>query len=511
MAKRAQSQRAIRQTRTARPKGRFFSGKGEGGFFQSNDFFSGGLMATRSPGPLIQTKLGDGHDLQSAKFAGNFILEATYDGERTVKNWSVGTHVSALQQALLDDGQTLPDHGKDGKFGDETQTAVENYQIKHNLFNDPFGQVGAETMAHMDKANLGGKPSPAKPGVPKPGKPHIKLNSLSFLSDHGSMKHNDGSWDDSGKTITNPEWQAGPKPHHFPISQTKGTALQVEAELDVAPATMPATSAKLSGQGILPALSFEGSGSIAGGPGQKITMTAKGSLPDFMTRFSGENIVWHLEMGGTSRVIEVSFGHEIMVTHGTPRNGVTTRRVRKGIELAEGFGNKPHDIVSGQMDRFPVYEPGKAYLGNIWPLADDIAGGAECQAIVRFVEAVNDAVGLPGKARGITVYAAPDAPDTPIVGNLTQLGGPGMQRYAARWFRGDGFLEAFLFDGADKANNYEAALEFEHGAKLFYPGGTGGTGVKTTKDVLHSFARMAWSSHDPVKKKLVPKRTIKWY
>ncbi len=511
MAKRIQSRRAVRPTDSSRPQGHFFSRQGERSFFQGNGFFSQGLRATSSPGPIIQAKLGDGHDLQAAQFAGNFILEATYDGERTVKNWSAGRHVGALQQALLDDGQGLPDHGKDGKFGDETQAAVEGYQSKHGLFNDPFGQVGAETMAHLDKQNLGGKPSPAKPGTPKPGKPHIKLNSLSFLSDHGSMKQNDGSWDDAGKTVTNPEWQGGPKPHSLPISQTKGTALKVEAELDVAPASMPATSVKLNGQGFAPFISFEGSGSIAGGAGQKITLSAKGSLPDFITHFSGENIVWRLETGGHSRVIEVSFGHEVMVTHGTPRSGVTTRRVRQAIELTEGFGNKPHDIVSAQMDRFPVYVLGKAYLGNVWPLADDIPGGAECQAIVRFVEAVNDAIGLPGKAHGITVYAHPDSPDAPIVGALTQLGGPGMGQYPARWFRGDGSLKAFLFDGSDNANNYEAALEFEHGAKLFYPGGTGGAGVKTTKDVLHSFARMAWAAQDPVKKKLVPKRTIKWY
>ena len=123
MAKRIQSRRAVRPTDNSRPQGHFFSRQGERSFFQGNGFFSQGLRATSSPGPIIQAKLGDGHDLQAAQFAGNFILEATYDGERTVKNWSAGRHVGALQQALLDDGQSLPDHGKDGKFGDETQAA----------------------------------------------------------------------------------------------------------------------------------------------------------------------------------------------------------------------------------------------------------------------------------------------------------------------------------------------------------------------------------------------------
>ena len=63
-------------------------------------------------------------------------------------------------------------------------------------------------------------------------------------------------------------------------------------------------------------------------------------------------------------------------------------------------------------------------MGNIWPLADNIPASAECQAIVRFVQAVNNMVGVPGKAKGIAVYANPSSPDVPIVATLLESAAP---------------------------------------------------------------------------------------
>jgi hypothetical protein len=182
----------------------------------------------------------------------------------------------------------------------------------------------------------------------------------------------------------------------------------------------------------------------------------------------------------------------------------------KAVELTRGFGNKPHDIVSGQMRRFPSYALGKTFFGNIWPIADTMQG--ECQAIVRFVQAVNDMVGVPGAARGITVYADPAIPDKPVdpPGVLGPHGGPGMSNFAPMPITG---YRAWLFDGGDNANNYEAALEFEYGGdKRYYPGGVpGGVGEKTLTEVLHSFKKMAWAEYDPVLGKSVPKITIFCY
>ncbi|HKB38216.1 MAG TPA: DUF4157 domain-containing protein, partial [Gemmataceae bacterium] len=115
----------------------------------------------------LQRTLGDGHDLQSPRFAGDLVLEACFDNERLLQFGAEGPAVRKLQQALIDAGFPLPLFGVDGLFKSETQTAVRNYQQAHGLGVD--GIVGPITMGELDTQFAAG-PAPAPPG-PAPAPP----------------------------------------------------------------------------------------------------------------------------------------------------------------------------------------------------------------------------------------------------------------------------------------------------------------------------------------------------
>jgi peptidoglycan hydrolase-like protein with peptidoglycan-binding domain len=115
----------------------------------------------------LQRTLGDGHDLQSPRFAGDLVLEACFDNERQLQFGAEGPAVRKLQQALIDAGFPLPRFGVDGLFKSETRAAVRDYQRAHGLGVD--GIVGPITMGELDTQFAAG-PAPAPPG-PAPAPP----------------------------------------------------------------------------------------------------------------------------------------------------------------------------------------------------------------------------------------------------------------------------------------------------------------------------------------------------
>ncbi|MCE8425218.1 MAG: DUF4157 domain-containing protein [Candidatus Methanoperedens sp.] len=108
---------------------------------------------------MLQRTIGDGHDLQSPRFAGDPVLEACFDNERTLRVGNRGEAVEKIQQALIDTGFPLPRFGADGDFGTETQTALQNFQRENGLVSD--GVVGANTMGSLDTLV---SPAPIPPG-----------------------------------------------------------------------------------------------------------------------------------------------------------------------------------------------------------------------------------------------------------------------------------------------------------------------------------------------------------
>jgi peptidoglycan hydrolase-like protein with peptidoglycan-binding domain len=457
---------------------------------------------------MLRRTIGDGHDLTSPRFAGDTKLEAAYDDETLLSRArdSRGTPVRLIQESLLDMGYSLPVYGADGIYGKETEKAVLQFQIDKGAVKKD-GIVGPETMGLLDQYDpLGAGPTPVPP---TPGGV-VTLEEINFISDQYLLKDNEtASWEDTGSLYPFPEWSsASPGGISAPISQQKATWIRVGVNLGVPVGTSGTYT--LEGSSSQSFLSFVGAGTLIGGIENMVWMASNAPLPDVIEFYGGLEIDWKIIIGSRVQPLTKSLGHRIFATYGTPSGGVTYKRMAKAVELTRGFGNKPHDIVSGQMKRFPSYALGKTFFGNIWPIADTMQG--ECQAIVRFVQAVNDMVGVPGAARGITVYADPAIPDKPVdpPGVLGPHGGPGMSNFAPMPITG---YRAWLFDGGDNANNYEAALEFEYGGdKRYYPGGVpGGVGEKTLTEVLHSFKKMAWAEYDPVLGKSVPKITIFCY
>lgn len=140
--------------------------------------------------------IGDGHDLKSPRFSGDEVLEACYDNERFLRKGDNGPAVQKIQQALIDSGFSLPRFGADGIFGDETKSAVKNYQQARGLM--PDGIVGPITIGKLDLEFL---PTPVIPVPPVPAPPVTPITPItpSLPTDSQGRKfHSSGIW--NGKT-----------------------------------------------------------------------------------------------------------------------------------------------------------------------------------------------------------------------------------------------------------------------------------------------------------------------
>ena len=117
---------------------------------------------------VLQFTIGDNRDLAAPRFAGDLVLEACLDGERVLQQGASGEAVTKIQQALIDAGFPLPQFGADGSFGNETKTALKDFQRTSSLVDD--GKVGRSTMSALDALYTGGAPAlpPAIPITPPP-------------------------------------------------------------------------------------------------------------------------------------------------------------------------------------------------------------------------------------------------------------------------------------------------------------------------------------------------------
>ncbi len=90
--------------------------------------------------------------VKSPRFADNAELENAANDTKYIKKGSSGLHVTLIQQALLDAGYSLPKYGVDGKFGEETKTAVKAFRKDNGIKDD--GVVGPDTMKALDTSFL---------------------------------------------------------------------------------------------------------------------------------------------------------------------------------------------------------------------------------------------------------------------------------------------------------------------------------------------------------------------
>jgi len=192
--------------------------------------------------------------------------------------------------------------------------------------------------------------------------------------------------------------------------------------------------------------------------------------------------------------------HTVFVTADTPSPaaGITDKRMRKAIEICGTVvgivgGIDPHPMVREIMRNWGTYNLQVQYA-NEWELAGDIAKGAQCIDIVRFVQSVLRMVGVPGTATAVVVWAQPGTPTVPeetLWQTNHSMGLHTVPNHPAHpdWFVG-------LVDANGCPNAFEAALRFDYGGLLrYYPGGVPVDDVYTTpQDVLNIFQCYAYLS-----------------
>jgi peptidoglycan hydrolase-like protein with peptidoglycan-binding domain len=110
--------------------------------------------------------IGDGHDLKSPIFAGDEVLEACYDNERSLSKGDSGSAVEKVQLALIELGFPIPNVGANGVFGIETDLAVRSYQEARGLTVD--GIIGSDTIESLDEEFLVGEQEPLGPPLSEP-------------------------------------------------------------------------------------------------------------------------------------------------------------------------------------------------------------------------------------------------------------------------------------------------------------------------------------------------------
>ena len=325
--------------------------------------------------------------------------------------------------------------------------------------------------------------------------PGTRIRSITFRSDHGVMKNNTSDWTDSGAPYGEPEWYTvrdGVVSH--PISQDRNTNVLVDVGMDVLPANAPSAPVRLSGRSSEPALNFDFASTLEGGLNRRLTMTSTGKLPDTIRALRNAQVVWTMDWRDWSHEIGRT-EHTIFVTAAAPYAPaeVTEKRMRKAVEItgtvAQRIGGiDPHPMVREIMRFWGTYNLHVQY-SNAWQLADNIATGAQCIDIVRFVQGLLRTVGVPGTATAVVVWALPGSPLLPAESVWPHGGLHTVPNHPAHptWFAG-------LMDANGCPNAFEAALRFDHGGmRRYYPGGVSMDQIYTTaQDVLYIFQCYAW-------------------
>jgi hypothetical protein len=142
-------------------RGRAGGGPGVPGTAAPGDVDSG-----QAPAPPAGQQAG-----LSPRFAGDKNLQDIFDGRKFMFFGWFGCSVKKVQQALIEAGFDLPEHGVDGDFRTETRAAVIGFQSSESGL-DADGGVGRDTLERLQNAVA---PEPVRPidctVPPRPGDP----------------------------------------------------------------------------------------------------------------------------------------------------------------------------------------------------------------------------------------------------------------------------------------------------------------------------------------------------
>lgn len=266
----------------------------------------------------------------------------------------------------------------------------------------------------------------------------FKVLELTFLSDHDLLLNNTKTWGSKGYSrYAKPEWTSGGV--NEPITHTKGQPIKLKVKFEVGPKTAAPQMAFLRGEYANGYAEFEGViPNLA--PGEHaVTLESKGSLPSQIAKIQ-KSFQWKLKPGLDETLVGGTTGpHTMFLTYGTPikdlpkpwaEDGVTVKRMQTCVDwvgsLSPSDQNDLHRVVEKLMKKLgkytlmsspkvpeefdhPGYQPTVQMgdLGGAWALAEYTTEGAECQAMVRFVNGVFRQLGAPGTYKPVVVYAHP--------------------------------------------------------------------------------------------------------
>lgn len=351
-------------------------------------------------------------------------------------------------------------------------------------------------------------PSPVPPTPPgPPASGGVTLKALTFLSDHHFMKDNRADFDNTGTLFPKPQWEptnAGSR--SAPISQNKDSNVVVQLTFDAAtgnPAGVPFTLIGQSSEGFL---TFKVSGTLQDGPNQIIVLNSVSTTKDEIKAFPGQAINWSIQLPSGRQPLGTVQGLDVFVTMAPPRlpDEVTYKRMATAVKLTgEIHTLDPQELVQGIMRKFGAYNLDVQY-DNAWNMANNIALGAQCIDIVRFVMGLIQTVGCPGVAEAKLIWAKPTDPATAV--ETDYVGGHSLHDFPPHpshptW-------RAALIDANACPNNFEAALKFTFGDTRYYPGGVplidaGGRKIifSSAQQVLEIFQYLAWIEDTGINKK----------
>jgi len=351
-------------------------------------------------------------------------------------------------------------------------------------------------------------PTPPGPTPPTPPGPtptgSVTLKSVRFITDHHMMKDNRADWENNGALFPKPEWDSSnPAGPIAPISHDRNTVIGVELTYDASAGA--SGTANFVGSGTRGFLNFTGPVTLSEGTNQVAILNSSAATPDKIARFRNESITWRVRFGSQQQLLGLTPGLDVFVTMASPRrpDEVTYKRMDKAVELTSSIRTlDPQKLVHGIMLNFGAYNLDVQYA-NAWNMADNLALGAQCIDIVRFVMGLIETVGCPGIAEAKLIWARPTSPAVAEEDNY--IGGNSLHNYPPHpahptW-------GAALIDANACPNNFEAALKFTHGDTRYYPGGVPlidrfGRKVifSSAQQVLEIFQYLAWVESTGAKK-----------
>jgi hypothetical protein len=243
-------------------------------------------------------------------------------------------------------------------------------------------------------------PPPEPPPVPPPPPPERHLSfrviALTFRSDHLDdlgkklLRPSAGDFRDATEEFTKPEWSANRAGAADPISQTKGTrvAVDVEVEVRIHPEEESAVISTLEGHSQRGALSFTENLGLRVEHGDRFTATllSNDPLPSYVDVIEGKSIQWRVTADGLVHPAGSTGPHTVFVTFDVPHGrmdldgdfeetgrvqDVTVERLDYAVRGARKSGKLDEqecvDAVFLHLLKLGV----GYFLGNFWTNGDD--------------------------------------------------------------------------------------------------------------------------------------------